>query len=141
MVQKPPSLSAHVLSSENCNVHGLCSLRGHAPLWRLYNSPDSLPPISVIISVTENKALSEEETTAQGGSLCGGHRLALCHRSDKPGLCTRPGRGLALLWVGNSGGINSELTQRTALHHMKTLLVSLLAPSLAGGTDDHMPGV
>ncbi len=71
-------------------------------------------------------------------SLRGGQRLALCHRSDKPGLCTGPGRGLALLWVGNSGGINSELTQRTALHHMKTLPESPLAPSLAGGVEDHM---
>lgn len=50
----------------------------------------SLPPISLIISVTENKALSEEEATAQGGSLRGGQRLALCHRSDRPGLCTGP---------------------------------------------------
>lgn len=96
------------------------SLRGHSPLWRLHNSSDSLPPISVIISATENKALSEEEATAQGGSLRGGQRLALCHRSDKPGLCTGPGQGpRPVVGRGTVGGINGELIQRTELHHMK----------------------
>ncbi|KAI9537085.1 hypothetical protein NQZ68_028212 [Dissostichus eleginoides] len=81
----------------------------------------SLPPISVIISVTNNKALSEDEETAQGGSLHGGQRLALCHRSDKPALCT--GLGLASLCCGSGtlGGINSELMQRAERYHMENI--------------------
>lgn len=110
----PSSLSAPVLCSEDRDV------RGHSPLWVLYNRSDSLPPISVIISVTENKALSEEELRTRGGTLRGGQRLGLCHRSDKPGLCAGLAGGLALLWVGNSGGINSKLIQWTALPGIKT---------------------
>lgn len=66
-------------------------LRGQSPLWSLHNSQSSsLFAISAIISVTENKALSEEEEEAMalGASLCGGHGLQLYHRSDRPVLCT-----------------------------------------------------
>lgn len=47
----------------------------------------------------ENKALSEEAATAQGGS-----RLQLCHRRDRRGLCpgasSHRGSGTSCVWVG-----------------------------------------
>lgn len=73
--------------------------RGLGPAPGLRNASDVLPPGSaVFVSVPGNKAPSEEEATAQGGSLLGRQRLVLCHRSDKPGLCAGPG---SVLWEGN----------------------------------------
>lgn len=69
----------------------------------------SLPPISVIISVTENKALSEAEATAQGASLRGGQRLELCHRSDNPALCTGSARALLCCGSGTVGELTESL--------------------------------
>lgn len=65
-------------------------LRGQSLLWSLHNSQSSsLFAISAIISVTENKALSEEEELmALGASLCSGHGLQLYIRSDRHVLCT-----------------------------------------------------
>lgn len=93
----------------------------------------SLPPISVIISVTENKALSEEEATAQGSVPSRRTEIRIMSQIWQSCSLYRLSPGLAVLWVRNSGGINRELTQRTPLHHMKTL-----PESLAESSEDHM---
>lgn len=96
-------------------------LRGQSPLWSLHNrQSSSLFAISAIISVTENKALSEEEEAAAmalGASLCGGHGLQLYHRSDKARSLCGLGLDLAVLRVKNSGGINSRVAHHPPPPH------------------------
>lgn len=122
ILSKPPSVPQ--LLSSTARTAMFRGLRGHSPPWGLYNSPVSLPPSHL------------------GYHLCDWKQVPLRGAGDGAGRLPPQWTeisvmsqiwqtrslygGLALLWAGNSGGINSKLTQWTALRHMKPLPESLV---------------
>lgn len=116
------------------------SLRGHSPLWRLYNSSDSLPPSHLSYHLRDWKQ-GPLRGRGDGTGRLPPRRTEIRVMSQiwqTQSLYGGLAGALPCCGSGIVGGINSELMQRTELLHMKTLPESLLAPSLGESTEDHM---
>jgi len=82
--------------------------RPRPPLWRLDNRLSASLHISVIISVTEHKALSEDGAPAQGGSS---EISVMSHSRQSRPLCDE-GLVVGREHCGVEEGINGDLMQR-----------------------------